>query len=117
MGFKRLLKKTAMGGGNLVYGHIFDAFVKKHASGKSFKECLKDSFDETVQEDMPVTSHIYKQGRKDGRIQGTIEQANRDEKKFKEQELRYDLETHKLKNQINEYENLLDDVEEELKQR
>lgn len=117
MGIKRLLKKTLMGGGNPVYGHVFDAFVKKQKTGKPIKECLKDSFNETIQEDMPITSHIYKEGKKDGRIQGTIEQANRDEEKFRKLAEQHDSDRRNLKNQIKEYEDLLDDVEAEFKQR
>lgn len=82
MGFKRLIKKGLLGGGSMIEGHIFDAIQKKIETGKSFRECLKESVKETVTEDMPVTSHIYQMGKTDGRKQGTIEQAKRDEKKM-----------------------------------
>ena len=84
MGFKRLIKKGLLGGGGMIEGHIFDAIQKKIETGKSFRECLKESVKETVTEDMPVTSHIYQMGKTDGRKQGTIEQAKRDEKKMQE---------------------------------
>ena len=82
MSIKRLVKKGILGGGGgLITGHIFDAIQKKEETGKTFKECLEDSVKETISEDLPGTSHIYQVGKKDGRIQGTIEQAKRDEKK------------------------------------
>lgn len=80
MGLKRLLKKTLIGGGSLIEGHIFDALEKKKKTGKTFRECLEESVKETFSEDLPGTSHLYQMGKKDGKMQGSIEQAERDEK-------------------------------------
>jgi hypothetical protein len=84
MGIKRLLFKKSMLGGGLIKGHIFDALEKKKETGKTFMECLRQSVSETVTEDLPGSSHIYQWGKKDGRKNGTIEQAARDEQKFKQ---------------------------------
>lgn len=85
MGFKRLLKKGFLGGGGaIIEGHIFDAIQKKKKTGKPFRECLEESVKETFTEDLPGTSHVYQMGKKDGRVQGTEEQAARDEKKMQE---------------------------------
>lgn len=67
--------------GGMIEGHIIDAIQKKKETGKSFRECLSESVKETITEDMPGTSHIYQMGKTDGRKQGTVEQAHRDEKK------------------------------------
>ena len=81
MGFKRLIKKGLLGGaGGMIEGHILDAIQKKKETGKSFRECLSESVKETISEDMPGTSHVYQMGKTDGRKQGTVEQAKRDEK-------------------------------------
>lgn len=83
MGFKRLMKKGLLGGaGNIIVGHIFDAIQKKKETGKSFRECLNESVKETITEDMPGTSHVYQMGKADGRIEGAVEQAKRDEIKI-----------------------------------
>ena len=85
MGFKRLLKKGFLGGGGaIIEGHIFDAIQKKKETGRPFKECLEESIKETFTEDLPGTSHVYQMGKKDGQVQGTEEQAARDEKKMQE---------------------------------
>ena len=89
MGIKRLLKKGFIGGG-LIQGHIIDALQKKKETGKSFRDCLEQSVKETFTEDLPVTNHIYDMGRKDGRVQGTVEQAERDERKMKQMHDEYE---------------------------
>lgn len=89
MGIKRLLKKSFIGGG-MVQGHIIDALQKKKETGKSFRDCLEQSVKETFTEDLPGTSHIYDMGKKDGRVQGTIEQAKRDEIKIKKMHEKHD---------------------------
>lgn len=81
MGFWRLIKKTGLGG-NIITGHIIDALEKKKKTGRNFKECLEESVKETFTEDLPGTKHVYQMGHKDGKMEGTIEQAQRDEKKF-----------------------------------
>ena len=67
-----------------IEGHIIDALKKKKATGKPFRECLKESVKETITEDLPGTSHVYQMGEKDGRVKGTVEQAQRDKKKIQE---------------------------------
>lgn len=89
MGIKRLFKKTFIGGG-MLQGHIIDALQKKRETGKSFRDCLEQSVKETFTEDLPGTSHIYDMGKKDGRVQGTIEQAKRDEIKIKKMHEEHD---------------------------
>ncbi|MBR5943721.1 MAG: hypothetical protein IKZ94_02100 [Lachnospiraceae bacterium] len=85
MGLKRLIKKGILGGGGqLIEGHIKDAIKKNKETGKPFRDCLEESVKETFTEDLPGTSHIYKMGEIDGRVKGTTEQANRDEKKIQE---------------------------------
>lgn len=111
MGFIRLLKKSMFGGGNLIQGHINDAIVKKYKTGKSFRECLRESIDETIQEDMPGTSHLYRKGKLDGKVEGTAEQARRDEKKFKDLHNTHQKDRAEWKKQKKDYEDLLDDLE------
>lgn len=85
MSLKRLIKKGILGGApGLIEGHIIDALSKKAKTGRKFRDCLEESVQETVKEDMPGTSHLYQWGHTDGKIKGTIEQAERDEKKIKE---------------------------------
>lgn len=83
MGLKRLIKKVSFGGGSLIHGHICDAIEKKNRTGKAFKECLKESIKETFSEDLPGASHLYQMGKTEGKVEGTVEQAARDEKKCK----------------------------------
>ena len=82
MNTKRLFKKFI--GGGIIQGHIIDALQKKKETGKSFNDCLKQSVKETFTEDLPGTSHIYNMGKKDGRVQGIVEQTKRDERKMKQ---------------------------------
>ena len=51
---------------------------------------MEESVKETFTEDLPETSHVYQMGKTDGRKQGTVEQAKRDEKKI--QKMREDHE-------------------------
>lgn len=83
MGIKRLFKKTYLGG-NIVTGHVLDALDKRKKTGKKFRECLNESVKEILTEDLPGTSHLYQMGKMEGKKQGTIEQARRDEKKIKQ---------------------------------
>ena len=110
MGLKRLFKKTVFGG-DLIRGHIIDAIQKKAKSGKSFRDCLEESVKETLTEDLPGTSNIYQMGRKDGRIQGTAEQAARDEKKLKEIQEKHETDRKRWNEQKQAYEDLLDEAE------
>lgn len=111
MGFKRLLKKTVFGGGSLINGHIYDAIDKKRKTGKSFKACLQESIKETIKEDMPGTSHIYQQGKLDGKVDGIAEQAKRDEKKIKNIQDEHQKDREEWMKQKKGYEDLLDDLD------
>ena len=53
-----------------------------------FKTIFKD-LKETVCEDAPITSHIYKAGEHDGQKKGRAEQAETDSKKFDEMNAKY----------------------------
>ena len=111
MSIKRLVKKGILGGGEgLITGHIFDAIQKKEETGKSFRECLKDSVKETITEDLPGTSHVYQMGKKDGRIQGTTEQAKRDEKKIREQHERHECDRQEWEKTDKEKDQLIEDL-------
>ena len=116
MGFKRLMKKTCFGQAPVV-GHLLDAVEKQRKTGGKFSECLSESVKETIQEDMPGTSHIYQQGKKDGRVQGTIEQAKRDEKKFIEQAEQFDCDRRKWETEKEKYEDLLDEIQSDYEER
>ena len=115
MGFKRFFKKTVLKGP--IYGHYEDAIVKQVKTGRKFSECLSESVKETIQEDMPGTSHIYQQGKKDGRVQGTIEQAKRDEKKFIELAEQFDCDRRKWEAEKKKYEDLLDEIQSDYEER
>ncbi len=110
MGFTRLLGKLIMGGGNPVTGHVQDALIKKFKTGKPFIECLKESVNETITEDMPGTSHVYQKGKKDGRVQGTVEQANRDKKKFEDLREKHDKDRGEWQKIDREKDKLIDEL-------
>lgn len=109
MGFKRLLIKKGLlfGVHGLQFGHTLDALKKQKETGKSFRECLRESIKETITEDMPGTSHVYQMGKTDGRKQGTVEQAKCDEKKMKEM-----CEAHERDRQ--KWENFLEEMQKNL---
>ncbi|MBS7347534.1 MAG: hypothetical protein KIG61_03865 [Muribaculaceae bacterium] len=109
MGFKRFLRKTLLGT-RIVEGHILDALEKKKRTGKSFNECLRESVKETIAEDMPGTSHIYNAGKKDGRVQGTVEQAERDKKKMGELQQNHERDREKWEQTDKERKKLIDDL-------
>ncbi len=115
MGFKRLLKKGLLGGaGSMIEGHIFDAIQKKKETGKSFRECLSESVKETFTEDFPGTSHVYQMGKTDGRKQGTVEQAKRDETKMKQMREDHERDRKRWNEEKQAYEKLLDETENKL---
>ena len=114
MGFKRLIKKGLLGGGSMIEGHIFDAIQKKIETGKSFRECLSESVKETFTEDMPGTSHVYQMGKTDGRRQGTIEQAKRDEKKMQKMQEDHERDRQGWERIDKEKDELLDEKEKNL---
>lgn len=111
MALKRLFKKTLFGGGNLIEGHIADALLKKKETGRSFKDCLKESINETFQEDLPGTSHIYQAGKAKGVKEGISRQARLDEEKFRQQAQAHDEDRDKWNEQKQAYEDLLDGIE------
>ena len=112
MSLKRLLMKT--GGLSIpgaITGHLYDAAKKKKESGKSYRECLKESVKETVCEDMPGTSHIYKAGHKDGKLEGTCEQAQRDERKMESMRNAHETDRKRWETIDKEKDILLDEAE------
>lgn len=115
MRFKRLIKKGLLGGPvDMIKGHIFDAIQKKKETGKSFSECLSESVKETFTEDMPGTSHIYQMGKTDGRKQGTIEQAKRDENKMQKMQEDHERDRQEWERIDKEKDELLDEMEKNL---
>lgn len=116
MGIKRLFKKGFLGGGGLlIEGHIFDALQKKKETGKSFRECLSQSVKETFTEDLPGTSHIYHMGHRDGKIEGVVEQATRDEKMLQDMHKRHEDEREEWRSIDKEKDELLSEIENQLK--
>ena len=113
MGFKRLIKKSFLGG-NIIQGHIIDALEKKKQTGKSFRDCLEESVKETFTEDLPGTSHVYQMGKTDGRKQGTEEQAKRDEKKMQKMQEDHELDRQEWKRIDKEKDELIDKMEKNL---
>lgn len=113
MGLKRLFKKFVLGG-NIINGHIYDAIDKKRKTGRSFKDCLEESVKETFTEDMPGTSHIYQVGKKDGRVQGTVEQAKRDEKKMQKLHEKHEQDRQEWEKIDKEKDILIDDLSKDL---
>ena len=100
-------------GGGMFTGHVVDALKKKNDTGKPFMDCLKESIGETIKEDMPGTSHLYQAGKCDGKIEGTGEQAQRDERKFQEIHNGHELDRKKWNEEKQQYEGLLDEIEKE----
>ena len=115
MGLKRLIKKGLLGGaGGLIEGHIFDALQKKKKTGKPFRKCLEESVKETFTEDFPGTSHIYQIGKSDGKKEGTIEQAKRDEAKMQKIHKEHEYEREKWKEIDKKKDELIDELENSL---
>lgn len=115
MGIKRLLIKTAKGGGSPITGHIVDALDNMRKTGDTFKNSLEKSVKETITEDLPITSDIYRWGKKDGRVQGTIEQAKRDEKKFNDLHAKHEADRKRWKKNDKKKDNLIDELTKMLK--
>lgn len=114
MGFGRFLRKTLLSG-NIVTGHIVDAKLKKALTGRSFTECLKESVKETFTEDAPGLSHLYQAGKTEGRVQGTIEQAHRDERKMNQLRAEHNADRRRWKEIDNEKDQLIDELGSQLK--
>ncbi len=112
MGFKRFLKKGGLLGLG-VPGHLIDAYKKQKETGKSYTDCLEDSVKETVCEDLPITSHLYSVGKKDGRKQGTAEQAKRDEKKIEVINKQHEEDRENWEKQDQQKDKLIDDLSEQ----
>lgn len=115
MGLKRLLTKNFLGGGSLITGHIVDALLKKQETGKNFRACLEESVHETFTEDMPGTSHIYKKGHTDGKKEGTIEQAERDEIKMTEMHRQHEQDRKEWTEINKQKDDLIDELEKNFK--
>ncbi len=113
MGIKRLLKKTFIGGG-MLEGHIMDALQKHTKTGKPFMDCLEQSVRETITEDLPGTSYIYDMGKADGRAQGTVEQAARDEEKMKQMHETHEEERKHWMEMDHKKDELLDELEKKI---
>lgn len=112
MSLKRLIAKTGcVSVPGIVAGHLLDAAKKKKESGKSYGDCLKQSIKETVCEDMPGTSHIYRTGHKDGKVEGTIEQAQRDKRKMEAMKEAHEADRKRWKKIDKEKDKLLDEAE------
>ena len=112
MGFDRFLKKTLIGGP--IWGHINDALDKQKKTGKTFKKCLEDSVKETVTEDLPGTSHIYQMGKSEGRKQGTVEQARRDERKMKDLKQKHDSDRYRWAENDQKKDKLIQDMAKDM---
>ena len=93
---------------------IIDALEKKKQTGKSFRDCLEESVKETFTEDLPGTSHVYQMGKTDGRKQGTVEQAKRDEKKIKKMREDHERDRREWERIDKEKDELLDEMEKNL---
>ena len=118
MNLKRLAKKTLLFGP--IPGHILDALEKSRKNKKKFLTSLEASLKETITEDMPGTSHIYDAGRYEGKKEGTVEQAKRDEEKMQEiiddhsqERERWKTSMRKKDDIIKEQGDLLDELSEE----
>lgn len=74
MGIKSFLKRKNIIGGSLVEGYIKDALQKKKVTGKSFRECLSQSVEESSTEDFSDASHIQNKGIKNVQTQEVVEQ-------------------------------------------
>lgn len=103
-------ERIARGAGGMIEGHIIDAIQKKKETGKSFRECLSESVKETITEDMPGTSHIYQMGKTDGRKQGTVEQAHRDEKKMRKMQKDHERDRQEWEKIDKEKDDLIDEM-------
>ena len=116
MSLKRLLKKTgSFSVPGIVAGHLYDAAKKQKDSGKSYGDCLKQSIKETVCEDMPGTSHIYRTGHKDGKVEGTIEQAQRDKRKMEAMNEAHEADRRRWEKIDKEKDELLNEAERRFK--
>lgn len=110
MSIKRLIKKTLKGGGSPILGHTVDAIEKMNKTGDSFMNCLKKSVTETITEDMPISSDLYQSGKREGRVQGTVEQAKRDEKKFNDLHAKHESDRKRWKDSDKKKDNLIDEL-------
>ena len=84
MGFKRFLKKVAIdSSAPLGLGYVA-RILKSKKKNESILDAVKRDAKETICEDHPLTSHIYKAGHHDGERDGRAKQAETDSKKFDE---------------------------------
>ena len=113
MGFGRFIKKTVLGRLTGGLSDAYEIYDRHKKTGKSLTDSAKDYVKEFYTEDVPGTSHIYQWGRKDGRIQGTAEQAQRDEEKMRKLHEEHEQDREEWNKQRQEYEDTLNEVEKE----
>lgn len=109
MGFERFLQKLLLPG-----GMVIDALKKSQKSGKSFFESYVESVKEYYTDDLPVVSHFYQAGRREGRKQGTIKQAKLDKKKIRNLNEQHEDDRRRWNEEKREYEELLRDIEKSM---
>ena len=110
MSIKQVIIKTLKGGGSPILGHTVDAIERMNKTGNSFMDSLKKSVTETITEDMPISSDLYQWGKRDGMVQGTVEQAKRDEKKFNDLHAKHESDRKRWKDIDKEKDNLIDEL-------
>ena len=110
MSIKQLIIKTLKGGGSPILGHTVDAIERMNKTGNSFMDSLKKSVTETITEDMPISSDLYQWGKRDGRVQGTVEQAKRDEKKFNDLHAKHESDRKRWPYTDKEQHDLIEDL-------
>ena len=110
MSIKQLIIKTLKGGGSPILGNTVYAIERMNKTGNSFMDSLKKSVTETITEDMPISSDLYQWGKRDGRVQGTVEQAKRDEKKFHELHAKHESDRKRWKDSDKKKDDLIDEL-------
>lgn len=104
MGFTRFLKKAFIPG----YDQI-DTMKKIAKHG--VVDGVKEKFREDYLEDMPITSHIYKEGKYDGKKEGYVEASDKYKDKFSKQTEKFLEQSQVFASQKEEYDKLLNDYE------
>lgn len=84
MGFKRFLKKAIIDSSLPLGAGYVVRILKSKKEGESILDTIKRDTKETIYEDHPLTSPIYKAGHHDGEKDGRAKQAETDSKKFDE---------------------------------
>ncbi len=107
MGFGRFLKKM------IIPGYSTIRTVDKMLDD-GVVEGIKNSYKEDICEDMPITSHIYKAGKYDGKKDGIEEASQIYEKKLLQQAEEFLKQQKDAKKEITAYKALLDEYEKEI---